>query len=374
MVVDANVQPIPYSESWDLVALSYFTPQATHAHQVGDVFRARGVPVVVGGMHPSSHPRDAGEHADSVAVGEVESIWPQILQDAAAGTLRRRYSAMMVESLAGLPQPKRDVIARPEAYEWQAGLVQAVRGCPFGCEACSIPRLFGCTLRRRPVEEVVADVASIPFPEVYVADDTLMLQTASMRAYTAELFEALEPLGKSLFVTSTLSLNSDPTLLSTMAAAGVRSLYLVFGFDPVSRQALAQGASRRAWTRALDLLKKIEQCGIHVFASFALGGDWQDPGIFDRIIGLSRAADLDLAEFFLVTPYPGTPLWEKASREDRLLGRPWEEFNGAHVVHRPQGMSVRRLDQGFEDVWSQFYDGIDPERTLRSLAIRARPA
>ncbi len=374
VVVDANVEPIPYCEDWDLVALSYFTPQATHAHQVGDVFRGRGVLVVAGGMHPSSHPGDAAEHADAVAVGEAESVWPRILQDAAAGVLRRRYSAMVVESLEGLPLPKRDVIAHREAYEWQAGLVQAVRGCPFGCEACSIPRLFGCTLRRRPVDEVVADVASIPFPEVYVADDTLMLQTATMRAYTAELFQALEPLEKSLFVTSTLSLNSDPILLSTMAAAGVRSLYLVFGFDPVSRQALTRGSSRRVWNRALDLLKVIEQSGIHVFASFALGGDWQDPGIFDRVIALSRAADLDLAEFFVVTPYPGTPFWESVSKEDRLLGRPWEEFNGAHVVHRPAGMSVDQLDGGFEDVWARFYDGIDPERTLRSLAIRARPS
>lgn len=374
VAVDANVEPVPYHEPWDLVALSYFTPQATDAHAIGDAFRALGVPVVAGGMHPSSHPLDASQHADAVAVGEAESVWPRILADAAAGTLRRRYSGMTVPSLAGLPQPRRDVIAHPEAYEWQAGLVQAVRGCPFGCEACSLPRLFGCTLRPRPVEDVVIDVASIQFPEVYIADDTLMIPTASMSAYTLELLRALEPLGKSLFVTSTLSLNSDPELLSAMAAAGVRSLYVVFGFDPVSRKALERGASRRAWTRAVDLLERVKQSGMHVFASFGLGGDWQDPGTFSRIVALCRAADLDLAEFFIVTPYPGTPLWERVCEQDRLLGRPWEEFNGAHVVHRPAGMSVDQLDTGFADVWSSFYDGVDPERTLSSLALRARPA
>ncbi len=374
VAVDANVDPVPYDQPWDLVALSYFTPQATDAHGIGDRFMALGVPVVAGGMHPSSHPADAGLHADAVAVGEAEGLWAQILADVAAGTLRRRYSGMTVPSLAGLPQPRRDVIPHPEAYEWQAGLVQAVRGCPFACEACSLPRLFGCTLRHRPVQDVAADVASIPFPEVYIADDTLMIQTPAMAAYTTELFDALQPLGKSLFVTSTLSLNTDPLLLSTMAAAGVRSLYVVFGFDPVSRKALEVGASRRAWTRAIDLLARVRESGIHVFASFGLGGDWQDPGIFERIVALCRAADLDLAEFFLVTPYPGTPLWERVNEQDRLLGRPWEEFNGAHVVHRPAGMSVEQLDQGFADVWSAFYDGVDPERTLSSLAIRARPA
>ena len=374
VVVDANMEDVPFSREWDLVALSYFTPQASSAHAIGDRFRALGVPVVAGGMHPSSHPGDAGEHADAVAVGEGETLWPQILEDAAAGCLRARYTAAPLPSLAGLPLPRRDVIRRGEEYEWQAGLVQAVRGCPFACAACSLPRIFGCNLRLRPVDEVARDVAAIPFPEVYVADDTLMIPTARMTQYSLDLCAALEPLGKKLFVTSTLSLNSDPALLDALARAGASSLYVVFGFDPVSRKALAPGASRRAWGRAIDGLARVRDAGIQVFGSFGLGGDEQDAGVFDRILALSRAADLDLAEFFVVTPYPGTPLWERVVAEGRLLGRPWREFNGAHVVHRPAGMSARELEDGFAGIWADFYAGKDPARTLRSLAIRATPA
>lgn len=373
VVVDANLDPVPYDGDWDLVAISYFTPQATSAQEIGDRFRARGVPVVVGGMHPSSLPADAAAHADAVAVGEGEGLWPRILADAEAGELRRRYSATPLPSLAEAPLPRRDVIRRPEAYEWQAGLVQAVRGCPFSCEACSLPRIFGCALRCRPVDEVVRDVASVPFPEVYLADDTLMIPTRRIATYARELFDGLAPLGKQLFVTSTLSLDTDPELLRSMARAGVSSLYVVFGFDPVSRKALAPGASTRAMARAMERLARIRDAGIHVFASFGLGGEEQDAGVFDRILALSRAARLDLAEFFVVTPYPGTPLWDRVTAEDRLLGRPWREFNGAHVVHQPGSMTVDELERGFATIWQEFYAGIDPVRSLRSLALREMP-
>jgi len=373
VVVDANVDPLPVDEPWDLVALSYFTPQATHAHAVGDAFRLRGMPVVAGGMHPTAHPADAGAHADAVAVGEGEALWPQILADAEAGALRPRYRAELLPSLAGLPLPRRDVIARPEAYEWQAGLVQATRGCPFSCPACLLPRAFGTRLRLRPIDDVVADVAAMPWPEVYVADDTLMLPTAKMADYAHALFAALAPIGKRLFVTSTLSLSTEPALLAAMLDAGVTSLYVVFGFDPVSRKALEPGASVRARTRALDGLARVREAGIHVFGSFGLGGDDQDAGVFDRIVELGRAAELDLAEFFIVTPYPNTPLWDRCVAEDRLLGRPWREYNGAHVVHRPAGMTVGELERGFQAIWPAFYEGVDPQQALRSLALRATP-
>lgn len=372
VVVDANVDPVPLDEPWDLVGISYFTPQATDAQAIGDAFRARGVPVVAGGLHPSSHPLDAAGHADAVAAGEAEGTWARILADAAVGQLRPRYEGGPAP-MSGAPLPRRDVIAHPERYEWQAGLVQAVRGCPFSCVACCLPRVFGRTLRPRPVADVVADVAATPWPEVYLADDTLMLPSSTMTRYARELFSALAPLGRSLFVTSTLSMSTDPGLLASMAGAGVRSLYVVFGFDPVSRAALAAGASPRARRRATELLARVRDAGIHVFGSFGLGGDEQDPGIFERVLRLGREAQLDLAEFFVVTPYPGTPLWERAGAEGRLLGRPWEEWNGAHVVHRPAGMSPGELDRGFAEIWPAFYEGVDPAATLRSLAIRARP-
>lgn len=373
-LVDANMEPVDFDQDVDLVAISFFTPQADSARAIADGFRARGRLVVVGGMHPTASPDACAEHVDAVVVGEGEPVWPQLLADAEAGALRPRYVAPPMQDLAAVPRPRFEIFSRAGEYEWQSGLVQVSRGCPLRCQACSIPGTMGRRLRYRPVDAVVAEVEALPFDSYYLADDTVMLPTRANVAYSRELFTALRGSRRTCFATTTMSLNTDPDLLRTLYDGGVRTLYTVAGFDPVSVRALRPDATHQAWQKAVDALHAIGDAGIAVFGSFGLGHDEHDPGIFDRVLRLCRDGDVQLSEFFLATPYPGTPLWDRVRAQGRLLDRPWSEFNGAHVVHRPGGMTAEELQRGYHRIWRDFYADKEPARSLDPMDLHATPA
>jgi len=367
LVDDNNGDPVDFNIDADLIAINCFTPQGTRAFELGDGYRACGKKVIMGGFFPSFMSQECLKHADSVNIGEGETTWETILADTAAGELKPIYRGGGRFDLSKMKIPRRDIFYDKKSYDWDEDLVQVTRGCVYNCAMCAIPAHMGSRMRFRPIEDVVAEVAQLKYENVYLADDTLFFPQKKMMAYADSLFRALEPLGKKYFVSSTMALNIDPDFLDTAARAGVKNFYCTMNVDPLSIRALA---GERAEQQLLcDLVKMCEDRDIRFFGSCALGRDWDDTSIADRILDLFDKAAIHTSEFFLFTPYPGSPQWDRLLRQDRIIDYTWAHYNGAHVVTRPNSMSVDDLYRQYIKVWNEFF-----RRQKRSHAASLEPA
>ena len=354
LIDDNSGDPIDYDADTDLVAINCFTPQATRAFEIADGFRAKGKLVVMGGFFPSMMVDECLQHADAVSVGEVEPVWATILDDARRGQLKPRYHGGSRFDLAQLPIPKREIFYSKDAYDWDEDLVQISRGCSYGCAMCAIPEHMGGRIRLRPIDQVIREMKTLKYENVYLADDVLFFPQRRMREYAEALFKALTPLNKKYFVSSTLALNIDSDFLDMVSRAGVRNFYCTMNVDPVSIKAL-QG-EKKEQQLLVDLVKRLEDREIRFFGSCALGRDWDDTSIADRILDLFVEANINTSEFFLFTPYPGAPQWGRLERQGRIIDRDWRRYNGAHVVFRPQRMTPEELDEQFLRVWNGFFE------------------
>ena len=366
-VIDDNRgDPLHFDTDADLVAINCFTPQATRALELADGFRAAGKTVAIGGMFPSMMPEEAALHADCVNLGEGEPTWLTILDDHARGELKPRYRGGNRFDLAQLPIPRREALYEKAGYDWHASLVQVARGCGFGCAMCVIPEHFGSRVRFRPVDKIIEEIEDQPYDQIYLADDTIFLEGRRVQAWARELLEALAPLNKRLFVSSTLALNTEPDFLELLARAGTQTFYCTLNVDPISMRAL-RGGEPEAEQKVIDLAARIRDLGMEFYASYGIGRDWDDEGIGDRILQLSHRAEIRTAEFFIFAPFPGTPQFRRMKSQDRLLHQTWELYNGANVVFKPQQMSAERLTEIYQEVWCGLYQGQIEDAILKKL-------
>lgn len=368
-LTDDNIgQPIDFDEKTDLVAVSCFTPQAERAYEIADEFRRRGTRVILGGIHPSLIPEEAIEHADSVCIGEGEPLWPHVLRDARNGNLKRIYRSDTRYDLAEMPIPKREIFPK-DGYTWNAHLVLTMRGCPARCAGCPIPAKEGMAFRFRPVEKVIKDIVQMPCHEFYFTDDTVMLPGKRNQKYLLNLMARTKDLDVKIFLASTMMMVLDYPFYTRLYAGGAKSMYTVWGFDRVSRQILSTDCSRQDWQKGIDLVRMIEDNGIHFFASFGIGFDDQDRGVVDRILQFSEQAGIDLAEFYIVTPFPGTPFGKQAEKEGRLLHRHYSSWNHGNVVFCPINWTPEQLNEDYHTLWHEFYKDKDPENTTRTFDV-----
>jgi len=340
-ITDENVEEIDYAEPVDLVGLTAMTMHAPAAYKIAQRFRARGVPVVMGGIHASLVPEEAKAHVDSVVVGEAEGLWGGIVEDARRGSLRPFYRAQGHPDLSGLPRPRMDLL-KAEAYD-QVACVQTTRGCPFQCDYCSVSRFFGRTYRTRPVDEVVREVEALGERFVAFVDDNIVGDPRHARS----LFEALMPLRIKWGSQASLSIAQNPELLRLAAESGCYSLFIgIESLDPENLEGVHKRVNRvDQYERSL---RAIRDHGIMVVGSFILGLDNDDEGVFERTLRFCEKNEIELPVFFILTPLPGTPLYGRMEAEGRILTKDWEMYDGMHVVFRPRLMSPETLQRGFQ--------------------------
>jgi radical SAM superfamily enzyme YgiQ (UPF0313 family) len=368
-LTDDNIgQPLDYDEKIDLAVISSFTPQAQRAYEIADEFRRHGTKTILGGIHPTMRPEEALTHADSVCIGEGEPVWPAIIDDVRNGRLERRYQAAAPYDLADFPIPRRDVFKSGE-YTWNAHLVLTMRGCPVKCGGCPVPCKEDTLFRFRPVDAVINDIVAMPYREFYVIEDTVMLPGKKNMNYLLSIMERTRDLDVSIFLASTMMMVSNPEFYRKLKLGKTSSMYTVFGFDRVSRKLFADDCSADEWRQAIDLVRMIEDAGIHFFASIGIGFDDQGPAVVDRILRFCREAGIDLAEFYIVTPFPGTPIGEQYEREGRILHRDYSRWNHANVVFKPRNFTEEQLQQSFFTLWREFYRGKAPTKTLRTFEL-----
>ncbi len=341
LIHDARLSEPDYDGAWDLVGFTGMTCEIPHVYRMADRFRAAGKRVVIGGYHASALPEEACEHADIVVVGEAETLWPRIIAACADGGPRQAiYRSDNHVDMRQMVVPRRDLLDQ-DMYA-VLNTVQATRGCPFNCEYCAVTRFFGRSFRARPVAEVVAEIQRQPGRRWMFLDDNLIAQPD----YAKELFAALMPLGITWGAQASITLARDTELLDMYAAAGGR--YAFIGFESISADALASIRKRFSRPDRYDEdVRRIHRRGITIMGSFIFGLDDDDLGVFRRTVEFVDAARIDIPLYNILTPLPGTALYEKMDREGRIHDRNWANYDLCHSVIHPRQMTSAELQNGY---------------------------
>ncbi|MGB9662582.1 MAG: B12-binding domain-containing radical SAM protein [Moorellaceae bacterium] len=347
-ILDESLTNLDFEQKYDLVGISVMTALAPRAYEIADAFRSRGVPVVLGGMHPSTLPEEAKTHADAVVIGEAEGTWPRLLEDLKNGNLQPYYRQEAPPTLENMAVPRRDLLNRSRYLV--PDTVQTTRGCPFSCSFCTVSRFFGHQFRFRPVEEVVREVQALEGEVIAFVDDNIV----GHPGYAKRLFKALAPLKIKWFSQGSLNIARDEELLRLAAESGCIGLFIGFeSLSPANLQAIGKAVNRVEEYSAA--IKKIHEHGIAIEGAFIFGFDEDDESIFERTVKFAQDNRLEAAQFGILTPFPGTPLREQLEREGRIINNDWAEYTISKVVFQPKRMSPETLQKGFNWAWQEFY-------------------
>ncbi len=347
---DDRLEPIDYDTGTDLVAVNVETYTARRAYQIAGEYRRRGIPVVMGGFHPTLCPHEVEQYAESVAVGSAEDTWPRILSDYENGRLARRYTAKD-NSFAGV-LPDRAIYA--DKRYTRVTLIETGRGCRFSCEFCSISPFFRKQYFPRPVDEVVTEIEQRKFRFVFFIDDNIMVD----RARTVTLLKALIPLKVQWIGQVSLNLARDPEMMSLMKQSGCAGVLI--GFESLNRDNLtAMGKqinySMGDYDSAASTLRK---AGLGVYATFVFGYDGDTVDAFERTLAFAKRSKFFFAAFNHLVPFPGTPLYQRLLLNGSLRDEKWwlsGERTFGDVVFEPWQLSPDALAETCLTYRRKFY-------------------
>jgi radical SAM superfamily enzyme YgiQ (UPF0313 family) len=347
-LTDENVTAIDFQKETDLVGITALTITAQRAYEIADSFRARGVKVILGGIHPSILPEEAGQHADAVVIGEAEGIWPNLINDFKANKLQRVYRQVKRPSLVNLPIPRRDLFAK-EAY-YVTNTISTTRGCPYACSFCSVTSFFGRTYRCRPLEEILKEIETLPEKKpIAFVDDNIV----GNPKFAKELFRALIPYKIRWVAQASVTIARDDELIKLAAASGC--IDLLIGFETLSPANLAaMGKKVNVVDKYETVIKKIHSQGIAVHGFFILGLDEDGEDVFKRTLLFAQKMRLESAQFAWPIPYPGTALYKSLNKADRIVTNDWSRYE-SNLVFKPKLMSREVLQQRRDWVWREFY-------------------
>lgn len=345
-IIDEQIEPVPWDADVDLVGITCMTALAQRAYAIAAQFQKRGIPVVLGGMHPTLCTDDALQHADAVVSGEAEGIWPRVVKDAENGCLRGMYCQENTRDLAGLKHPPRHLLKRSRYALTHA--VQATRGCPHGCDFCAVSAFSHQTHRHRPVDEVITEIKALPGKFIIFVDDNL---TAD-RDYCIELFKALTPLKKHWISQSTLAIADDDAFLQTAARSGCKGIFVgLETFSKANLQAVSKSFNHVEQYRRT--IQRLHAHGIAVETGIVFGFEGDQPEVFANTLKLLDDLQVDMIQASIFTPLPGTP--RHTSMKDRIFDRNWASYDFHHVVFQPSGMTAEELKAGHDWITHQFY-------------------
>lgn len=333
--------PPPARPFPEVVGITVHLTFARRAYELAAWYRQRGARIILGGLHVLSCPDEAALHADALALGDGVQLWPRILRDMESGCLRPVYRADYRRPYREDPAPRRMILPR-DGFLTTTSLI-ATRGCHNRCDFCYLsteglhmPYLV------RDVEQVVAEFAADDQPYAVFVDNNL----GSKPEYLRRLCRALRPLEKIWSAAVTIDVTDDPSLVRDMALAGCTGVFV--GFESLDDGNLAD--SHKRTPRTADYARRVailHDNGIQVNGSFVLGFDHDGPDVFARTAEWIEHNQLECATFHILTPYPATPLFRRMEHEGRLLHKNWDLYDTAHVVFRPQRMTVEQLAAGY---------------------------
>lgn len=348
-IIDENVEAIDFGADVDVVGLSVMTAVAPRAYEIATAFRRRGVVTVAGGYHPTFMPEEARRHVDAVVVGDAEELWPKVLEDVKAGTIAGVYRHEKPPELSNRPLPRRDLMRGNARRYATINAVQTGRGCRHGCRYCSVTAFHGQTYRVRSVRDVIDELIQLDGNVIFVDDNIIANPRRSKR-----LFQAMIPLKKRWVSQCSITIADDPELLDLAKRAGCVGLFIgVESVKPENLRNVDKGFNQCDQYRRQ--IKTIRRKGIGVIAGIIVGMDGDDVSVFSHTLRFLEQTGIDALQLNIMTPLPGTPLFEEFEETGRIISRDWSNYDFRHVVFRPARMSRRELREGADWLYARFY-------------------
>lgn len=348
-IVDEHVEELRLDDEPDLVVIQVYITSAYRAYQIADHYRAGGSYVVIGGLHVTSLPEEAAEHADTIMLGPGGDAWPRFLDDLRARRPEKRYVAS-TRTLEGKPPIRRDLIKR-ERYLCPNSIVVS-RGCPHTCDFCYKEAFYegGKSFYTQMVDDALAEIERLPDKHVYFLDDHLL----GNERFATALFDGMVGMGKVFQAASTVQAILRPGLFEKAARAGLRSVFV--GFETLDCQNLKEHDKYQNLNRDYgDAIKRVHDNGVMVNGSFVFGMDNDDDTVFSRTVDWAVGRGIETATFHIMTPYPSTQLYKRMEREGRLVHSNWDLYDTRHVVYKPALLSPEALESGYWRAYKEFY-------------------
>jgi radical SAM superfamily enzyme YgiQ (UPF0313 family) len=346
---DEHVEQLDLNDDPDLVVIQVYITSAYRAYQLADHYRSKGAYVALGGLHVTSLPDEAAQHADSIFIGPGEDIWPAFLADYRTGHPARVYTSQ-VRTLLGVPKIRRDLIKR-NLYLVPNSIVVS-RGCPHVCDFCYKEAFFkgGKSFYTLQVDDALAEIDRLPGRHLYFLDDHLF----GNPRFAGALFDGMKGIGRLWQAAGTVQSVLRPGLLEKAAQSGLRSLFV--GFETLNPANLQEQHKYQNLNRDYSTaIRRLHDLGVMVNGSFVFGMDEDDEAVFDRTVEWAVSQGIETATFHILTPYPTTALYERMAQQERLLHSNWDLYDTRHVVYRPAKLTPEALETGYWRAYRDFY-------------------
>ena len=348
IIYDETAGTIPLDLEADIICITCITGTAPRCYAYADYFRRKGMPVVLGGVHPTILPDEAALHADCVVTGFAEFTFPKLLFDFAAKQLKPRYAQGCDFTIAGRPTPRRELLNKKRYITMNT--LEAVRGCSLPCTFCAYPAAFGKTVYKRPIKEVIAEIEALDCKIILFPDVNLMAD----RSYAIELFTAMIPLKKIWLGLATSNVGMDEKIIEVFRKSGCKGLLI--GMESINQESqkfVSKGVNLMRDYE--DLMKRLHCAGILVQGCFAFGADNEDASVFERTVELVQKAKIDLPRYSILTPFPNTEYYRQLDYEERIIERNWAMYDVEHCVYKPALMTPEQLENGIAWAWNETY-------------------
>ena len=373
-ILDEEIETIDFDEPVDIVAITAMTFKAKRAYEIAREFRARGVKVIMGGIHASMCPDEASEHVDCIVIGEAEDIWPGLLADAVAGRLKSRYAAQELPDLNCSPTPRFDLVKNDQ---YLYAYLQTTRGCPFDCTFCTVTKMSGRTVRKKTPGQVIEDVRSVinlkhrltfdmidrstnkkvkVVKMIAFIDDNFAIDRKHALAICQALkrFQTENNVAIPWYTQANVEVGFDEELLTAMSDANCQHLFMGFeSLDPTTLQSMQKNFNSPA--RYAEAIQNIHKHGMRVVFSTIIGDDNTSQQSADYLKAFIEKNGLFHVLLNILTPYPGTQLFAEMKKEDRILTDKSELYNIRNVVFKPRNMASTRLQEIYHALCNDFY-------------------
>ena len=365
-VLNERYKNINFDDSYDIININFTTSTAPRAYEIADTFRQKGVTVVLSGLHASGYPEEAKQHADSVLLGRGELNWLKLLDDFENNKLKQFYQPIKYDNSVKIPPTNVDLPGFVIT-----GAIEATRGCPYRCEFCPEANIPGGShFYSRPVDDVIAEIKSLPQKTLMFYDTSLTIDPN----YTKSLFKKMKGLNKKFFCNGNSDvLANDIELVRLSKEAGC--VAWLIGFESVSQTTLDEVGKKTnkvgEYNRAV---KNIHENKMAVIGCFMFGFDTDIPDVFDKTLKTIKELEIDVADFCVLTPFPGTPLFDRLEKEKRILTKDWSKYTLKNVVFKPKTMSKDELTQGIGKMYLEFYSNYyTTKRVIKGLKLGIFP-
>ncbi len=350
-IVDQHVETLRTDDEPDLVGIEVYITNAKRAYAIADAYRAKGVMVILGGLHVTSLPEEAAAHADVIFLGPAEASFPVFLQDLKKGRWQQRYVSAE-RTLHHVPPPRRELIQR-NRYLVPNSIVVS-RGCPHHCDFCYKDAFYqgGKSFYVQAVDDALAEIDRLPGRHLYFLDDHLL----GHKRFAHELFTGMRGMNRVFQGAATVQSILSSHLIEEAAEAGLRSLFV--GFETLNPENLSSSNKQHNLGQDYEAaIRRLHDLGIMINGSFVFGLDSDTSDVFKRTVDWAVGMGITTSTFHIATPYPGTGYFQRMEREGRILSKDWDLYDTRHVVFETRGMSAQELEAGYHRAYRDFYRG-----------------